>query len=125
MRKTLAAIGVLALLFLGWSVWPFVGLYDLARAVQAGDIARVEERVDFPALGRSLSSQLVQTYARIAGLPPDRGGLLAGIAAAVADPVIARLLTRVALSQVVQTGWPNQVLGDRPPDLPRIDWNAL
>ena len=125
MRKAVIAVLVVFVLFVGWSVWPFVGLYDLARAAQSGDVARVEERVDFPALGRSLSSQLAQTYVRIAGMPPERGGLLAGIASAVADPIVARLITRVALSQVVQTGWPNEILGDRPPDLPRIDWSAL
>ena len=69
-RKILVIIGILVLLWVGWSAWPFVGLYDLARAAQSGDIERIEQRVDFASLGRSLSGQIVQTYARIAGLPP-------------------------------------------------------
>jgi hypothetical protein len=124
-RKILVTIGILVLLGIGWSAWPFVGLYDLARAAQSGDIERIEQRVDFTSLGRSLSGQIVQTYVRIAGLPPDRGGLLAGVASAVADPIIARLLTRVALAELVQNGWPKSALGDPPADLQRPNWNAL
>jgi hypothetical protein len=125
MRKGIVAVLVLFVLFLGWSAWPFMGLYDLARAAQSGDVARVEQRVDFPALGRSLSGQIVQTYSRLAGVPVAPGGLLAGIASAIADPIVARLITRVALGQLLQTGWPQEVLGDRPPDVPSLNWSAL
>ena len=69
MRKTVAAIVVLVMLGLGCCAWPFVGLYDLAGAAQSGDVAKIEQRVDFAALGRSLSGQIVQTYARLTGLP--------------------------------------------------------
>jgi hypothetical protein len=125
MRKTLAAIGVLVLLWIGWSAWPFVGLYDLARAAQSGDIQRIEQRVDFVDLGRSLSGQMVQTYVRLVGLPAERGSLVAGLASAVADPIVARLLTRVALGELVQNGWPKSALGDPPVELQRPNWNAL
>jgi len=125
MRKTLMTIGVLVLLGIGWSAWPFVGLYDLARAAQSGDIARIEQRVDFASLGRSLSGQLVQTYARLAGVPAERGSLIAGVASAVADPIVARLLTRLALAELVQNGWPKSALGDPPADVRRPNWNAL
>jgi len=125
MRKILVAIGVVVLLFLGWSAWPFIGLYDLARAAQSGDVAKIEQRVDFASLGRSLSGQIVQAYARLAGLPAERGSLVAGLASAVADPIVARLLTRVALAELVQNGWPQSTLGDPPPDLQRPNWNAL
>src|SRR5215218_4583185 len=103
MRRAVVALLVLVLLFLGWSAWPFVGLYDLARAAQSRDIAKIEQRVDFAALGRSLSGQIVQTYSRLAGLPVERGSLVAGLASAIADPIIARLLTRVTLAQVLET----------------------
>ena len=126
MRKTVVTGVVLLILVLCWSAWPLIGLSQLARAAQAGDVVKVEERVDFPALGRSLSGQIVQTYARLAGVPLDRGGLLAGLASAVADPVVARLITRVAVAKFLQTGWPTEVLGDRPPpDFQGLNWNAL
>jgi len=125
MRRTLIAVLILALVFLGWSAWPFVGLYDLARAAQSGNVERIEQRVDFPALGRSLSAQIVQTYARLAGIPAAPGGLIAGLASTVADPMIARLLTRVAIAQLLQNGWPQTVLGDPPPTFQRPNWDSL
>jgi hypothetical protein len=124
MRKIVAAIIVLVVLFLAWSAWPFFGVYALARAVQSGDIAKIEERVDYPALGRSLSGQILATYARQTGLPLDRG-LVGGLAAAIADPVVAKLISRLALAQFLQNGWPTPVLGDRPPSMPTPNWNAL
>jgi hypothetical protein len=127
-RKILVTIGILVALWIGWSAWPFVGLYDLARAAQSGDIERIEQRVDFASLGRSLSGQIVQTYARLAGVPADRGSLIAGVALAVADPIVARLLTRLALAELVQNGWPKSALGDPPADLQNLqrpNWNAL
>ena len=124
MRKIIAAILVLVVLFLAWSAWPFFGVYALARAVQSGDIASIEERVDYPALGRSLSGQILATYARQTGLPLDRG-LVGNLASAIADPMVAKILSRVALAKFLQNGWPTPVLGDRPPSIPTPNWNAL
>jgi hypothetical protein len=124
MRKIIAAILVLVVLFIAWSAWPFFGVYALARAVQSGDIAKIEERVDYAALGRSLSGQILATYARQTGLPLDRG-LVGGLATAIADPVVAKIISRLALAQFLQNGWPTPVLGDRPPSMPTPNWNAL
>src|SRR5205085_12702481 len=110
-----AAIGGLA--------WPLAALSDLARAAQSRDVARIEQRVDFAALGRSLSGQILETYSRLAGLPVERGTLIAGLASAIADPIIARLLTRVTLAQLLENGWPKNVLGDPPPEFRAPSWN--
>jgi hypothetical protein len=124
MRKLVAAILVLIVLFVAWSAWPFFGVYALARAVQSGDIARIDERVDYPALGRSLSSQVLATYARLTGLPLDRG-LVGNLASAIADPLVAKIVSRIALAQFLQNGWPTPVLGERPPNIPTPNWNTL
>jgi hypothetical protein len=125
MRKTVITIVVVAAVLAGFFAWPFFGLYDLGRAMQSRDVGRIERHVDFTALGRSLSAQIMHTYARIAGLPVERGGLIASLASAVADPLVARLLTRVALAQLLQEGWPKEVLGEPPPEVTHPDWNAL
>jgi hypothetical protein len=124
MRKVLAALVIIVALFIAWSVWPFFGLYELARAAQSGDIARIEERIEYPELGRSLSAQVLGTYARLTGMPLDRG-LVMGIASAVADPIITKIISRAALAQFLQSGWPAPVLGDKPPNLPTPNWSNL
>jgi hypothetical protein len=124
MRKIVATILVLVVLFLAWSAWPFFGVYALARAVQSGDIAKIEERVDYPALSRSLSGQVLATYARLSGLPLDRG-LVGNLASALADPLVTKIVSRLVLAQFLQNGWPTPVLGDRPPNIPTPNWNAL
>ena len=125
MRRALIAVLILLALAVAWFAWPFAGLYDLARAAQSRDVAKIEQRVDFASLGRSLSEQIVQTYSRLAGLPVERGSLVAGLASAIADPIIARLLTRVTLAELLENGWPKNVLGDPPPEFRAPNWNAL
>jgi hypothetical protein len=124
MRKIAAVIFILLVLFVAWSAWPFFGVYALARAVQSGDIGKIEERVDYPALGRSLSGQILATYARSTGLPLDRG-LVGNLANAIADPLVAKIVSRLAIAQFLQSGWPTPVLGDRPPNIPAPNWNTL
>jgi len=124
MRKVVAVILVLVVLFLAWSAWPFFGVYALARAVQSGDIERIEERVDYPALGQSLSGQVLATYARLTGVPLDRG-LVGSVATALANPMVTKLVSRAVLARFLQNGWPTPVLGDRPPSMPAPNWNSL
>lgn len=124
MRRIVAAIALVVVLWLAWSAWPFLGVYELARAVRSGDVARIEQRVDYPALGRSLSGQVLGTYARLSGVPLDRG-LIRGLASAIADPLVAKLVSRLAIAELLQNGWPHEVLGDRPPNFPTPNWNAL
>ena len=124
MRKVVAVILVLVVLFLAWSAWPFFGVYALARAVQSGDIERIEERVDYPALGQSLSGQVLATYARLTGVPLDRG-LVGSVATALANPMVTKIVSRAVLARFLQNGWPTPVLGDRPPSMPAPNWNSL
>jgi len=123
-RKILPLLFVLFAIWLAYSAWPFVALNRLVRAAQAGDVAAVEQQVDVPALRRSLSGQIMQTYARIAGVPAAQNTLLAGIAAAVADPLVEKLMVPAAIAELIKNGWPRQVLGDPPADVDRLDWNA-
>jgi hypothetical protein len=123
-RKVIITIFIVLLLWIGWSAWPLAGLNDFARAVRAGDNAGIEAQIDYPALGNSLKSQILETYVRLSGVPVDRG-LMLGIASAVADPLIARLLSHVALRELLQNGWPQDALGGKPPDIPAPNWNAL
>jgi hypothetical protein len=125
MKKTIAAIVILFAVWCAWSAWPFLALYDLVRAAQAGDVAGIERRVDFPALRRSLSSQIIQAYARLTGKKVDGGGLMVGIASAFADPFVEKLLSPQALADLLQNGWPREMLAERPEGFEGLDLNTL
>jgi len=107
------------LLFLAWIVFmisPFVALYDLAKAVEARDAARIGERVNIRALRVSLSRQIVGEY-----LKTDAGQELSGFdqqsatnaGTAIVNPVVEQLVTPEALIDMLADGWPDQVAGNR------------
>ncbi len=102
------------LLFLAWAIFmvsPFVALYDLARAVETKDLARIEERVNFRALGVSLSRQIVGAYLD----QQDLGGLDRQLAteagASALNPVVAELLTPQSLADLLENGRLQKAVG--------------
>jgi len=125
MKKTLLAVVILLAVWFAWSAWPFLALYDLVRAAQSADAAAIEQRVDFPALRRSLSSQIITAYARATGKKLDGGGLMAGIASAFADPFVEKLLSPQALTDLIKNGWPREMLAERPEGFEGLDLNTL
>src|SRR4051794_28170851 len=125
MKKAACATVVLLAVWFAWSAWPFLALYDLVRAAQSADAAAIEERVDFPELRRSLSSQIIQAYARVTGKKLDGGGLMLGIASAFADPFVEKLLSPQTLSDLLKNGWPREMLAERPEGFEGLDLNTL
>jgi Protein of unknown function (DUF2939) len=101
------------LFFLAWAIFvvsPFLALYRMAKAVEARDLAAIEERVNFRAVRLSLSKQIVGEYLRLT----SRGAQLEGVnrnlatsaGATLADPIVAQIASPEAL-----LGW----LDGRPP----------
>jgi hypothetical protein len=126
MRKTLIAAGMLVALCAAYVVWPFASLFAVVRAAQTGDTQFIAQRVDLPALRRSLTAQLVDAYARMTGKPLDRSGVFAGIAGSFTDPVVEKLLASPILAEIIRTGWSRQMLAtDRPPSIDGLDAGAL
>jgi hypothetical protein len=124
MRKTVATLAILIALWLAWSAWPFFALYDIARAVQAGDAARIEQRVDFPALRRSLADQIIAAYLRVTGTRIERG-LLGAVGGSVADAMVGKLVTPEALASLLRNGWPKGILVEPPDGIAVPDFDAL
>lgn len=111
-------------LALGWFVFtltPLWALYDLARAVRAGDTAYVERHVNFRTLRLSLVRQ-ANAAARTAG---DVGGTaeprerIAEAALALAVPLVEALVTPSTVIDLLDDGWPQSV------DLGRGDPNPI
>jgi hypothetical protein len=123
MKKTVITIFVLVAVWLAWSAWPFFALYDIARAAQAGDAARIERRVDLASLQRSLTDQIIAAYERVTGV--RQRGLVGAVAGAAVDPFIAKLLTPEALAALLRDGWPKGILAEPPPGFAAPDLTAL
>jgi hypothetical protein len=115
MRKTIATIVVLALVWLGYVAWPLYDLHVLVRAFETRDVETVKRYVYFDSVRRSLSEQIVAAYVRRSGVqisPLVQG--MAGSALAIADPIVGKVISPAALSEFLNTGWPVTVVPDVP-----------
>ena len=83
---------------------PLIALYDIASAVETKDAAAITERIDFPALKRSLTKQIVEEYFALTGTKPLLRALGKRFAVSVADPIVARLMTVRALLDLLGKG---------------------
>jgi hypothetical protein len=102
------------LLFLAWAIFmvsPFVALYDLSKAVEARDVARITERVNFNALRVSLARQILGEYLKTQDL--DGLGRQAATQAgtAVLNPVLEELITPQAVIDLLEDGQLQQAAG--------------
>jgi Protein of unknown function (DUF2939) len=122
MRMTSSIIAALVALWLAYAVSPFVGVYRLAGAVQARDVAALSARVDFAALRGSLAAQITRTYLRLTGKAGQTGSLLEqftiGVAASVAAPMLTKLVSPEGLLDLLQNGRPSELLPDSTATLP-------
>ena len=113
MGKAIATLLVLGLTWLGYVAWPLHDLYTLVRAFEARDVETVKTYVYFDSVRRSLADQIVAAYVRRSGIqvnPLVQG--IAGSAFAIADPIVAKVISPEALSEFLTTGWPVTVLPD-------------
>jgi hypothetical protein len=128
MRVTIGIAAVL-ILWLAYTVWPFVSLYRLASGVQARDIAAVSQQVDFRALRASLATQIVATYLRLTGKIGRSGSLLdqltVGVGVSLADPIVTKLISPEVLLELLQNGKPSGVFSESVPSLQGLSSEAL
>src|SRR5262245_3494843 len=113
MGRAIATLLVLGLTWLGYVAWPLHDLYTLVRAFEARDVETVKTYVYFDSVRRSLADQIVAAYVRRSGIqvnPLVQG--IAGSAFAIADPIVAKVISPEALSEFLTTGWPVTVLPD-------------
>jgi hypothetical protein len=106
MRRALwIAVTLVILFFLAvYIASPLIALHNIASAVDAKDAAALTERIEFPAVRRSLTRQLVATYRRLTGKTVPLGAISRRLAVSVADPVVARLMTVRALLDLLSKG---------------------
>src|SRR6516165_5012372 len=113
-RKTVIIVAVLGFVWIGYLVWPIYDLLVVARAIETRDVDTVAQHVYFDAVRISLTNQVVDAYIRRTGV--EIGPLRRNIAAAaIANPVVEKLMSREALTQLLTIGWPVTVVPDGPP----------
>jgi len=118
------------LLFLAWAIFmvsPFVALYDLSQAIEAKDIGRITERVNFNALRTSLSHQILGEYLKGQDLEGTERDLATEAGTAVLNPVVEQLVTPQALVDLFEDGWPERAAGGAggPPTPLRFEIGSL
>jgi hypothetical protein len=114
MHKMAATIVILGVVWIGYVAWPIYDLLLLVRAIETHDVDTVTRHVYFDAVRISLTNQVVDAYVRRTGI--QIGPLRRNVAAAaIANPVVEKLISREALSQLLTIGWPVTVVPDGPP----------
>ena len=115
MRKTAAAVIVIACLWIGYTAWPIYDLYVLVRAIETRDVGTITRHVYFDEVRNSITQQLVSTYVRRTGTqisPLARN--MAATALAVADPVMSKLISPEGLVDLLTAGWPVSIMPAAP-----------
>lgn len=106
-RRTWVILAIVVLVAAYWT-WPLVGAAELASAARQGNAQDVINRVDLPALRRSLSRQIAFAYLKATGKADKMGAFgrsVAGAAATtVADPYVAELLTPENITALLGQG---------------------
>ncbi|MBB3018620.1 hypothetical protein FHR70_001674 [Microvirga lupini] len=100
------------MLLLAWAIFvvsPFVALYDLSKAVQAKDVARITERVNFNALRASLARQILGEYLKTQDISERDRQLVAQAGATTLNPVLEELVTPQAVIDLLEDGQLQQI----------------
>ena len=89
-------ISVILLIWLAYTVWPFVELYRLANAVEARDVAAGESPSRFPGASGIPYDTNPNGTSSMTGKTGVPGSLLeqftAGVGASIADPLVAKII---------------------------------
>jgi len=108
MRWTLRIAAILAVLIVAYAIWPVVGFYRIASAIEARDAAALSKRVDFHALRKNLTKQIVATYLELTGKEKKLGLLgktiAIGLGTSYAEPIVARLINEETLLDLLSKG---------------------
>jgi hypothetical protein len=114
MKRFILAFLLLLVLLIGFSAWPFFGLRALAAALQAGDVAAINEEVDYVRLRRSFTEQIIGAYLRVTGRASKLGALgplATAVGASIVDPWVSQIVNPEHLAQLLRGGTVSSDLG--------------
>jgi hypothetical protein len=116
MRKTIATVVILVLVWIGYTAWPLYDLLVLVHAMETRDVGTVTRHVYFDAVRASLTKQVVAAYVQRTriNISPFAQSMAAGTLG-IANPIVQKLISPEALSELIGIGWPVTVGSDPPP----------
>jgi hypothetical protein len=126
MRKTIVALVVIGVVWIGYTAWPLYELIVLVRALDVRDLATVVQHVNFDRVRVALSEQVIAAYIRRSGIQPGpfaQQAVIVGLS--IADPLGRKLVSPEALSDLLAVGWPVAVVPDPPPGTVGINSGTL
>ena len=115
MRKTIATVIILGLVWIGYTSWPIYDLCVLLRAMETRDVQTVTQHVYFDAVRVSLTNQVAAAYIRRTGVSISPLAQSMAGALGIADPIVKKLISPAALSELLGVSWPVTVVPDPPP----------
>ncbi|MBO9623215.1 MAG: DUF2939 domain-containing protein [Sphingomonas sp.] len=118
MRRWLLILIVVALLAAGGWAWgsPYLAVRSIERAAEARDAEALSARVDYPALRKSMKTQLRARFAS-----GDDGALGALVATGIADSIVDAAITPEGIRAIFATGVAEAARERRPVDLDARD----
>jgi Protein of unknown function (DUF2939) len=108
MRKFFRAAILLVILVAAYWSWALVGAAQLASVASEGDAEAVMQRVDLPALRRSLGSQIAHAFLeqnpQFKKLLPLEQGFVGSVGGGAADALLRELLTPENIAALLNKG---------------------
>jgi DUF2939 family protein len=103
---------VFLVLVAAYTVWPFIDLYRIAKAIERRDVAALSERIELRSLHASINRQVAAGYLRLTGKEASLGrfgtDVAVGMAASLAPPAVADHASTERLLDLLADGWPRE-----------------
>jgi hypothetical protein len=106
---------ILGLVWIGYTAWPIYDLLVLVRAMETRDVHTVTQHVYFDAVRVSLTNQVIAAYIRRTGVRISPLAQSMAGALGIADPIVKKLISPAALSELLGVSWPVTAVPDPPP----------
>ena len=108
MRNTIRAAIALVILMAAYWGWALIGAAELASAASQGDAEAVMQRVDLPALRRSLGGQIARAYLeqnpQFQKLLSVEKGFVGSVGGGAADALLREVVTPEAIAALLSQG---------------------
>ena len=109
MKRTLQVLAVILAVLIAYAVWPLAGLKQIVDSVQQNDVTSLSQRIDAPALKRSLIDQIALAYLHETG--KDKSLNPIEMRLALAGPQVDAMLKPESLMDLLRQGGTDKLAG--------------